>query len=351
MRITPRVSTAHRDMNSASRTDPHDRVANPSPPPRPRRSVSRTHAVTRMPRRAACQREHHVPGPGTTGQPNERHKTDHHPRGHVGDTASAVSRAQATASCGADRVRPGFPSPAATAGAMCLGLLLTLGVPVHAEDQPSLDEMLGLPDDKPQQDEPQGENGGANEGPDRQELEDALDPEQASHLFQQAIDKLDHVAQRLSNDRDPGVSTQREQAEVIRMLDQVIASAKKQQQKSNQSSSSGSQGQSSSQSGDQQKQGSQGQQPQQGSAQNAQSSESSSQTTASGQRSSSGTNPPGAADRAGAQSGPMQSDRTDWGNLPPRVREQLEQGLSERFSSIYERATERYYRRLAEEEE
>jgi hypothetical protein len=35
--------------------------------------------------------------------------------------------------------------------------------------------------------------------------------------------------------------------------------------------------------------------------------------------------------------------------LPDRVREALVQGLNDRFSSRYQRETERYYRRLAED--
>ena len=41
--------------------------------------------------------------------------------------------------------------------------------------------------------------------------------------------------------------------------------------------------------------------------------------------------------------------RIEWGNLPPRVRDQLLQGRSDKYSSHYERLTREYYRRLAEE--
>jgi hypothetical protein len=39
-----------------------------------------------------------------------------------------------------------------------------------------------------------------------------------------------------------------------------------------------------------------------------------------------------------------------WGALPERLRDALTQGLSDRYSSLYEGATESYYRRLAEED-
>ena len=45
------------------------------------------------------------------------------------------------------------------------------------------------------------------------------------------------------------------------------------------------------------------------------------------------------------------ADAAAWGALPARLRDTLRQGLSERFSSLYERFTEAYYRRLAEEGE
>ena len=41
--------------------------------------------------------------------------------------------------------------------------------------------------------------------------------------------------------------------------------------------------------------------------------------------------------------------RTEWGALPPRLRDALSDGLEEPFSPVYREATEAYYRRLAEE--
>lgn len=39
----------------------------------------------------------------------------------------------------------------------------------------------------------------------------------------------------------------------------------------------------------------------------------------------------------------------EWGSLPPRVREQMRQGMRERMSSVYRTWTERYYERVAKE--
>ena len=44
------------------------------------------------------------------------------------------------------------------------------------------------------------------------------------------------------------------------------------------------------------------------------------------------------------------AERVDaWGNLPPRLRDELLQGLEDRFSPLYRDLTELYYQRLAED--
>ncbi|MEX2213577.1 MAG: hypothetical protein WD768_05590, partial [Phycisphaeraceae bacterium] len=50
-----------------------------------------------------------------------------------------------------------------------------------------------------------------------------------------------------------------------------------------------------------------------------------------------------------AQGGPIEESRIEWGRLPARIRSELEQGLGEKFSPLYKKLTEAYYRRLAEE--
>lgn len=47
--------------------------------------------------------------------------------------------------------------------------------------------------------------------------------------------------------------------------------------------------------------------------------------------------------------GDLDDPNSKWGNLPPRVRDQLRQGKQEVYSSIYERMTAEYYRRLAKD--
>jgi hypothetical protein len=48
--------------------------------------------------------------------------------------------------------------------------------------------------------------------------------------------------------------------------------------------------------------------------------------------------------------GELDNPNSEWGNLPPRVRDQLRQGRQEEYSTIYERMTAEYYRRLARDE-
>jgi cation transport regulator ChaB len=50
-----------------------------------------------------------------------------------------------------------------------------------------------------------------------------------------------------------------------------------------------------------------------------------------------------------ASEGTLEEGRSEWGNLPPRIREILSQSRRDRVSALYQQATEAYYRRLAEE--
>jgi len=45
----------------------------------------------------------------------------------------------------------------------------------------------------------------------------------------------------------------------------------------------------------------------------------------------------------------MEEGRVEWGTLPPRIRDLVQQGRRDRVSSLYLRLTEEYYRRMAEE--
>jgi hypothetical protein len=45
----------------------------------------------------------------------------------------------------------------------------------------------------------------------------------------------------------------------------------------------------------------------------------------------------------------LEESRTEWGHLPQRVREMLQQGSTDVYSSLYRRLTIEYYLRLAEQ--
>lgn len=227
-----------------------------------------------------------------------------------------------------------------------------LGLPLagvaHAQ---SIDEMLDLPGsgDSTPKPAPADDKPPVTIDP---EIERALaDPENVPILLQQALNDMQDASRQLHT--DAGVSTQRKMEEAMLKLDRMIAEAKKQQQQqSSSSSSSSSAGQPQSgdqnaqqQSGSQQNAGQQNQ-DQPGDQQGDQAGEPKDGVTNMG---NAGINP---NTRSGEAGGPIRSIeelKKEWGSLPARVREDLLEGLDERFSPLYREMTESYYRRLAEE--
>lgn len=184
----------------------------------------------------------------------------------------------------------------------------------------SLDELLGLaPPGSPTDDTVR-----MLPDPLRAELERALSEEEAAQAFEQAAALMDQTASRLTEMGDTGLATQRLQEDIIRKLDAVIAAAQQNQQQQQQN----------------QQQQQQQQQPSQPQQQQQQS------QTAQGENVEERDPPSG---RDGPLRPEIESARAAWGALPQRVRDSLMQGLSDRYSSLYERLTESYYRRLAEE--
>ena len=72
--------------------------------------------------------------------------------------------------------------------------------------------------------------------------------------------------------------------------------------------------------------------------------------TGSGQQASTGAAGMGRPIDPEGQDSAIEQLRKEWGILPPRVREELSDGLRERFSPLYRRMTEAYYKALAEQE-
>jgi len=191
--------------------------------------------------------------------------------------------------------------------------------------QPSLDDLLGIEKEKPKSDKPAA----PVEDPMRTALERKLAMEAAEEQFKQAVDLMGETATRIKDGRDTGLATQRIQEDIIRKLDMIITAAEKQQQQQKSKSK-------------QQKQQQQ-QQDQQSLAQQQKESQ-----QPHGKEAAPDTiDPPGRQEsdlRPGtAARGAM------WGNLPERVRQALSQGDADKYSTLYRKWTESYYKKLAEE--
>ena len=194
------------------------------------------------------------------------------------------------------------------------------------KDPPSLDDLLGIKEEKKPQNADDASQRAINE-----ELERQLNEEQIANALQLAIKGMSLSAEMLDTRFDPGLGTQRIQEDIIEKLQQLIDQAKKSDSSSSSSSSS-----SGEQQDQQQDPGKQGK-PQQGQQQGEQSK---------GSQSQGENEPPGLQE--GALNPNLEELRSEWGNLPERIRNMLLQGKREKYSSLYERLTSEYYRRLAE---
>ena len=258
-------------------------------------------------------------------------------------------------------MRIGRASAIATALALALAATL-LAAPLAgvaaADDQPSLDDLLNIPDAHAHAQDADHADGETNDNADMDAATDAaadgavdaavdgaadadepvrLGADQTSQLFEAMIGEMRSAAKLMREDEDAGARTQRLQDAALRRLEQIIAQAESQQQ-----GGSSSKGQ---------------QQQDQGAASAAQ--QNSDRTAQSGSSSSSDGNPneqadgrEGGMDRPGggdAVINPFRESRTEWGNLPPRLRDELVEGANERFSPVYRQLTEWFYKRVAEE--
>lgn len=203
--------------------------------------------------------------------------------------------------------------------------------PAPADDSQALDSLLDLPT------RPADSPADAPKLLDRSKVDPLkLDGEQAprpsaTSLFERAAEAMSEAGTRLADAHDPGINTQRIQKQALDRLDQLLSELRRQQQQS------------------QQQQQQQQRQQDAGTQQNAQQQQQQQQP---GQQSN---QPAQDAGRRGAPEDGQRKDEplaellSEWGNLPPRVRDQLLQGLEDRFSPLYKQLTEQYYRRLAEE--
>ena len=153
------------------------------------------------------------------------------------------------------------------------------------------------------------------------------------------------VSQRLGRDLDPGLDTQRLQESILARLDQLIQSAERAGPSQSSSSSGGGTPQASARRQDTGSARNTSQAPGQKEGERESTSASASGNTANPGRFSPGGTP---AQQDGAV-GPLRQSRVEWGNLPPRLRDEVSQGVNERSSALYRRLTDAYFRRLAEE--
>lgn len=234
-------------------------------------------------------------------------------------------------------------------------------------DEPTLDDLLGLDDedaeqpagDQPEPEQPDPQPGDDEAGPElTRDLERRLSGEEAATQFAQAIQEMAEVAIRLDEENDPGIDTQRMQDEIILKLEQIISSAEKQKQQQQQQQQQGQPGPP--------RQADQGGQPkpgqQQGQQQNQQPGQQAGQQQAQGKKPGDGEQQADLRNPNATESGDqgsrgsvrneeltMQELRDgEWGNLPPRLRDELAESLSETFNPVYRAATEAFYRRIAE---
>jgi hypothetical protein len=213
--------------------------------------------------------------------------------------------------------------------------------PKPAEGPKSLDDLLGT--SKEGKGESAGDADAVAARDQNRRLEKALDGVSMQDLVSRAIDGMKSAADRLGDSKDAGLATQRVQDEVVRTLDRLLEEAKKQERKQKGSKSS------SSKSGREKKPGDDpseqnGQQKKSEGQSESQREAASRQTDSSSEANAEGTRP----DDAGTL-GDISESRVEWGKLPERVRELVLQGRRDRVSTMYERLTREYYRRLAEE--
>ncbi len=249
--------------------------------------------------------------------------------------------------------------PTTTLLAALLALPVALaGFPAVAQDTgdgdaPSLDELLGTEDDAAEEQSPDEEPQAPDTPELNRELERRLSGQEAADQFAQAVQDMAASAARLSEERDAGIDTQRLQDEIILKLEQIIASAQntQEQQSSSSSSSQQQQARQADRGGQQQQQGEQQQGEQPGPPQGEQPGEGEQPGQEPGRQPGGADPSQGDASRGSVRNAELSMEELregEWGNLPPRLRDELAESLGESFNPVYRAITEAYYRRIAE---
>ena len=232
--------------------------------------------------------------------------------------------------------------------AVGLGVATAVSSAQTATPGPSLDDLLGL-------DPAPAEPADSTDSTETPATDPAVDPtsdptpapEPAGEAFAAAAAQMEQAASRLDASRDPGLDTQRLQEDVLARLDQLIAEAINNAAPPPPSGGGGS-GSGKPDNGDAQPGGEPGNgdgAPAPGAGQPSGAPAGASP----GSEASQGGFSPGQVGPTGPEAGPLREVRTEWGALPPRLRDELSNGLDEPFSPVYRRQTEAFYRRLAED--
>lgn len=208
-----------------------------------------------------------------------------------------------------------------------------------ADPPPSLDDLLDL---EPESNAEGGDDDAAVAESDRARLDAALAEQEPSQAFRAAVEDMLVSTELLGRRQATGLGTQRLQQRIVDRLQALIDAAARQQQQQQQQSSSSSSSQ----------QQQQQQEPGKRSDQQSQSQQQDQQQQTGDQRSEDGTDgsavqppPPETTDLGGA----LEGSGVEWGNLPPRMRDLVTQGMRDRVSEVYRSLTEAYYKRMAEE--
>jgi len=197
----------------------------------------------------------------------------------------------------------------------------------NTDKEPGLDELLGLDENE--------SDVGAKGKTGLPDINKSLNPEDEQQgppiakLFLEAIQAMNSSADRLNNEHDPGLVTQRMQEDALLKLAALIKQAQKQGKKSKQS-------------------GKQEQQQKKQKPANQKKQSQSQQKNPGDQAATTDSRPAG---RQTDLTGNISENNTEWGNLPARVRDLLLQGSNESSALLYRHLTELYYKRLAEEAE
>ncbi len=205
--------------------------------------------------------------------------------------------------------------------------------PPATDPPPSLDDLLDL---EPESDAEGTADDAAIAESDRARLDAALAEQEPSQAFRAAVEDMLVSTELLGQRQATGLGTQRLQQRIVDRLQALIDAAARQQQQQSSSSSSSSSQQQQQEPGKRSEQQSQQQQQQQNGDQRSED----------GTDGSSVQPPPPEGVELG---GTLEGSGVEWGNLPPRMRDLVTQGLRDRVSEVYRSLTEAYYKRMAEE--